>query len=74
LGGSARQPIAYHYGIIHLQPKKVQSFIRGRQNGAIALIDNLETSIIKSAPFAASFLKIILNFQKSLNAPFGVSF
>jgi hypothetical protein len=34
----------------------------------------LEKSIIKSAPFVASFLEIILNFQKSQNTPFGASF
>ena len=36
--------------------------------------DNLELSIIWSAPFAAGFLEIILIFQKWDIAPFLVSF
>ena len=36
--------------------------------------NNLELSIIQSAPFIAGFLEVILNYNKCQYAPFSVSF
>ena len=36
--------------------------------------NNLEPSIISNAPFTATFLEIILSFQKCQNTPLGASF
>ena len=38
------------------------SVMRSWMNGAIISVDNLETSIIKCAAFAAGFLEVILVF------------
>jgi len=39
-------------------------------NGASVSVDGLETSINKTAPLEAIFLKIVLDFEKCRNAPF----
>jgi len=50
--------------------KKVLSSIDYGKNGAVVIIDFLETSIIETAPFGTVFSKMILNFRKCRNAPF----
>ena len=66
--------MAYNFKIIHLKSKKEQSIIRRWKNGAILLVDNLETDLILNAPFAPSFLGLILIFKTCKNAPFQAHF
>ena len=66
--------MAYNFKIIHLKSKKEQSIIRRWKNGAILLVDNLETDLILNAPFAPSFLGLILIFKTVQKCSFSGTF